>query len=113
VIDASVTISPCMDRAHRRKTRGDERCGSGDVTGTDEQATIMAIMAVLGSGVLSLVLAWMLWKQWPLSGNWAVGILVGINLLSTGISLIAVALTFKSAIHAATERVAEFQDRLS
>ena len=69
-------------------------------------------LAFLGSGVLSLVLAWMLWKQWPFSGNWAVGILVGINLLSTGISLIAVALTLKSAIHAATERVAELKDRL-
>jgi UDP-N-acetylmuramyl pentapeptide phosphotransferase/UDP-N-acetylglucosamine-1-phosphate transferase len=42
-----------MDRAHRRKTRDGRRCGSGDVTGTDEQATILAIMAVLSAGVLS------------------------------------------------------------
>jgi uncharacterized membrane protein HdeD (DUF308 family) len=70
-------------------------------------------LAFLGSGILSLVLAWMLWKQWPFSGNWAVGILVGINLLSTGISLIAVALTWKSALEAGRERVAELKDRLS
>ena len=62
---------------------------------------------------LSLVLAWMLWRQWPFSGNWAVGILVGINLLSTGISLIAVALTWKSALEAGRERVAELKDRLT
>lgn len=70
-------------------------------------------LAFLASGLLSIVLAWMLWKQWPFSGNWAIGILVGINLLSTGISLIAVALTWKSAIHVAEERVAELKDRLS
>lgn len=70
-------------------------------------------LAFLGSGILSLALAWMLWKQWPFSGNWAVGVLVGINLLSTGISLIAIALTWKTAIHEAQERVAELKDRLS
>lgn len=70
-------------------------------------------LAFLGSGVLSLVLAWMLWKQWPFSGNWAIGILVGINLLSTGISLISVALTWKGALNAAHERVAELKDRLT
>lgn len=70
-------------------------------------------LAFLGSGLLSLVLAWMLWSQWPFSGNWAVGVLVGINLLSTGVSLIAIALTLKSALQAAEERVIELKDRLN
>ena len=70
-------------------------------------------LAFLASGALSLLLAWMLWKQWPFSGNWAIGLLVGINLLSTGLSLISIALTWKGAIHAAEERVAELKDRLS
>jgi len=43
---------------------------------------------LLGSGVLSLVLGWLIWSQWPLSGLWAVGVLVGVNLLGTGASLV-------------------------
>ena len=43
---------------------------------------------LLGSGVISLVLGWLIWSQWPLSGLWAVGILVGVNLLGTGASLV-------------------------
>lgn len=52
-------------------------------------------LAVLGSGVLSLVLGLMIYQQWPFSGLWAVGLLVGANLLMTGISLIAVASTIR------------------
>ncbi|NIO42670.1 MAG: HdeD family acid-resistance protein, partial [Burkholderiales bacterium] len=40
---------------------------------------------LLISGVISLVLGWLIWMQWPISGMWAVGVLVGVNLLSTGI----------------------------
>jgi len=43
---------------------------------------------LLGSGLLSLVLGWLIWSQWPLSGLWAVGVLVGVNLLGTGASLV-------------------------
>lgn len=39
-------------------------------------------------GILSLVLGVMIWNQAPLSGVLAVGILVGIDLLTTGISLV-------------------------
>jgi uncharacterized membrane protein HdeD (DUF308 family) len=43
---------------------------------------------LLSSGILSLVLGWLIWSQWPLSGLWAVGVLVGVNLLGTGASLV-------------------------
>jgi len=51
---------------------------------------------MLLSGVLALILGVMIWRQWPLSGLWAVGILVGVDLLSTGVSMIALAATMKS-----------------
>jgi uncharacterized membrane protein HdeD (DUF308 family) len=38
----------------------------------------------LFGGVISLLLGILIWAQWPLSGVWAVGTLVGINLLLTG-----------------------------
>jgi uncharacterized membrane protein HdeD (DUF308 family) len=43
----------------------------------------------LVSGIVSLLLGMLIWSQWPLSGVWAVGLLVGINILFSGWSLIA------------------------
>lgn len=45
---------------------------------------------LLASGTLSLVFVWLLWMQWPLSGAWAIGVLVGLDLLLAGIALILV-----------------------
>jgi uncharacterized membrane protein HdeD (DUF308 family) len=44
----------------------------------------------LVNGLLSFLLAYLIWANWPLSGGWAVGILVGINFIFTGISALAV-----------------------
>ncbi len=52
---------------------------------------------LLISGVISLVLGWLIWMQWPISGMWAVGVLVGVNLLSTGIALVSLASTLRNA----------------
>lgn len=69
-------------------------------------------LAMLFSGVLALLLGGMIWNQWPLSGMWAVGILVGVDLLSTGLSLIAVASTYKVVKHAVREKLDEVSDRI-
>jgi uncharacterized membrane protein HdeD (DUF308 family) len=50
---------------------------------------------LLLSGVLSLLLAWLIWAQWPLSGWWAIGVLVGVNLLGTGAALVTLASALK------------------
>jgi len=36
------------------------------------------------SGLLSLLLGGLLWSEWPLSGVWAIGTLVGIELIMSG-----------------------------
>ena len=46
---------------------------------------------MLLSGLVSLVFAYLLWKQWPLSGAWAIGVLVGLDLMFTGICMIILA----------------------
>lgn len=46
---------------------------------------------MLLSGLIALVLGIMIWRQWPLSGMWAVGILVGVDLMTTGISMVTLA----------------------
>ena len=51
---------------------------------------------LLASGALSLLLALLIWRDWPISGLYAVGVLVGVNLLSTGIALVAFARSLKN-----------------
>jgi len=52
-------------------------------------------LAMLFSGILGFLLGFLIWKQWPLSGMWAVGILIGVDLLVTGCSMLALAMTIK------------------
>lgn len=52
---------------------------------------------LLLSGIVSLLLGGMLFAKWPYSGLWAIGLFVAVELLSQGISLIALALAAKSA----------------
>jgi uncharacterized membrane protein HdeD (DUF308 family) len=40
------------------------------------------------NGVVTIALGWMILKSWPLSGVWAIGILVGIRLLFAGITML-------------------------
>lgn len=46
---------------------------------------------LLASGLLSLVLGLLIWSEWPASGLWVIGLLVGIQLLFTGWSLLILA----------------------
>lgn len=43
------------------------------------------------TGIISLIFVYLLWKQWPLAGAWAIGVLVGLDLLLTGITMIVLA----------------------
>ena len=60
-------------------------------------------LAMLSSGIITLVLAVLIWRQWPFSGLWAVGILVGVDLLTTGISMLALAVTVRRLQSAAED----------
>ena len=53
---------------------------------------------LLASGLLSLILGLLIWNQWPVSGMWAVGALVGVNLLGTGLALAALASTLNKSL---------------
>jgi uncharacterized membrane protein HdeD (DUF308 family) len=43
---------------------------------------------LLLGGVASLILAAMIWRQFPLSGTWAIGILLGVKLLVVGFAML-------------------------
>jgi len=41
---------------------------------------------LLANGIVTLVLGGLIWFQWPSSSVWAIGLLVGVNLLMTGLT---------------------------
>jgi uncharacterized membrane protein HdeD (DUF308 family) len=47
---------------------------------------------VLFSGIVDLLLAYLIWQGWPSSASWAIGLLVGINMVFLGLSLLMTAL---------------------
>jgi len=46
--------------------------------------------SILFSAVAGVILGFLLLREWPLSGAWAIGTLVGVNLLVSGFSMISV-----------------------
>jgi uncharacterized membrane protein HdeD (DUF308 family) len=40
------------------------------------------------NGVVTVILGYLIWSGWPLSGAWAIGVLVGVRLLMSGITMI-------------------------
>jgi len=45
---------------------------------------------LLMGGILSVLLGLMIWQQYPLSGAWAIGVMLGIKLLFVGIIMVSV-----------------------
>lgn len=52
---------------------------------------------LLISGILSLALAFIIWSGWPGTAVWAIGLLVGINMLFTGCTMVYLGWNAKTA----------------
>lgn len=48
------------------------------------------------NGVVSLMLGLMIWRQWPLSGLWVIGLFVGIQMILNGWSFVMLSLAAKN-----------------
>jgi len=57
---------------------------------------------ILLNGIVALLLGCMIWVQWPSSSVWAIGTLVGVNLLLTGITRLMFGLAGRTLIKRAT-----------
>jgi len=53
---------------------------------------------MLISGVLAVLLGFFIFRQWPISGAWAIGTLVGIHLLFRGVSLAAIGVAARGGL---------------
>jgi uncharacterized membrane protein HdeD (DUF308 family) len=51
---------------------------------------------VLLSGLVDLLLAYLIWDGWPSSAGWAIGLLVGVNMVFVGLSLIMTAIAART-----------------
>jgi uncharacterized membrane protein HdeD (DUF308 family) len=53
---------------------------------------------MLYSGIVSGLLGFLIMYQWPVSGRWAIGVLVGVRLLFTGWSVIALGFAARGVV---------------
>jgi len=53
---------------------------------------------LLFDGIITLILAGMIWRTWPLSSEWVIGTLVGISMLFSGISRLTISLAARSLV---------------
>ena len=60
---------------------------------------------MLGSGIADLILAGLIISGWPGTASWALGLVVGVNLISSGIAIIVVAVTGRRLVRTAEKSV--------
>ena len=53
---------------------------------------------ILLNGIISIILAAMIWRHWPTGSLWVLGVLVGIGLLMTGTSRLMMALAIRAYV---------------
>jgi uncharacterized membrane protein HdeD (DUF308 family) len=51
---------------------------------------------LLSGGIVTVILALLIWMQWPSSALWVIGLLVGVNLLFTGWTLTMMAIAIRA-----------------
>jgi uncharacterized membrane protein HdeD (DUF308 family) len=54
------------------------------------------------SGIIDVILGVMIWREWPVSALWVIGLFVGINLLFRGFNWIALGLSLRALPYRAT-----------
>lgn len=52
---------------------------------------------MLAGGIILIILALLMWRQFPLSGGWLIGVLVGIGLISSGLTTLMVGILARKA----------------
>jgi uncharacterized membrane protein HdeD (DUF308 family) len=52
------------------------------------------------NGIVSLLLGAAIWRQWPLDGDWVIGLFVGIEMLFSGLSWVMLGLAVRSGTRA-------------
>jgi uncharacterized membrane protein HdeD (DUF308 family) len=54
---------------------------------------------VLGHSIITLILGILIWSRWPNHSAWVIGLLVGINLITSGISRIMLSISARAVLN--------------
>ncbi len=65
---------------------------------------------MLFGGIVSVLLGIMIWRQWPVSGVWAIGILVGIKLVFAGWAMVGIGAAGRSIAGTAEDVVEDVKE---
>jgi len=66
---------------------------------------------MLFGGIVATLLGLMIWRQWPVSGAWAIGVLVGVHMLLAGFALIVLGSGARRITSAIEDTAGEMADR--
>jgi uncharacterized membrane protein HdeD (DUF308 family) len=55
---------------------------------------------ILFDGIMTLILAYLIWRPWPSSSAWAIGTLLGINLIVSGFTRLMYSVEARKALKA-------------
>jgi uncharacterized membrane protein HdeD (DUF308 family) len=69
------------------------------IWGVQYRESIRSWSWLIFSGLMSLALAIIIWLGWPGTAMWALGLLVGINLIFFGASLLGIGMTLPKQMH--------------
>jgi uncharacterized membrane protein HdeD (DUF308 family)/ElaB/YqjD/DUF883 family membrane-anchored ribosome-binding protein len=65
---------------------------------------------VLFNGIIAVLLGFMIWRQWPMSGSWAIGVLTGIHILLAGWAMIVLGTGARRVAGAIEDNVGDVAD---
>jgi len=65
---------------------------------------------VLFNGIIALILGFLIWSEWPFSGIWAVGVLVGVHILISGWTMIILGTGARRVAGAVEDAVSDVVD---
>jgi uncharacterized membrane protein HdeD (DUF308 family) len=55
---------------------------------------------ILFDGIVTLLLAYVIWRPWPSSSTWAIGTIVGVNLIVSGFTRLMYSMAARKTIKA-------------
>jgi uncharacterized membrane protein HdeD (DUF308 family) len=76
------------------------------VEGVMETVVFFQFRTLTGSGwilfdaIVTLILAYVIWRPWPSSSAWAIGTIVGVNLLVSGVTRLMYSVTARKTLNA-------------
>jgi uncharacterized membrane protein HdeD (DUF308 family) len=73
--------------------------GVGEILQAFQHRPAKGWVSVLCSGLVPLLLSIFIWSEWPVSGAWAIGVLVGVRLMVCGVALAVAGIAARTMIH--------------